>query len=323
MELSISVEGLFGLNWTRWKQFVKTVEEAGFPGLYCSDHFLYLEPPQVDSLEVYVALTYLADHSQRVRIGTMVSPLSFRDPVMMTRQAMAINDLSGGRMILGVGTGWAEREHTMFGYHLGDVKTRMDRLEEGLEVISRLMRSDEPVSFEGNFYQLREALLLPRPEHRLRLLIGGNGKRRTLPLVARYADVWNAQWTTVEELRERNVLLDDLLRKEGRQPRDLRRTGIRLLVCWRNDKEREQVIDAYRRVPGLLLPSLPTNDLISFFRQELGAVCGTPEEVVEQLHAFEAAGIEELMWQYVTLDTLEPLEIVAEAVLPLLKRGAN
>ncbi len=319
MQLSISVEGLFGLNWPRWKMLAQAVEQSGFSSLYCSDHFLYLNPPDVDSLEVYTALTYLADHSQRVNIGTMVSPLSFRDPVMMARQAMAINDLSEGRMILGVGAGWIEREHMMFGYDLGDVKTRMDRLEEGLEVITRLTRSDEPVTFAGRFYRLREARLQPRSKHPLRLLIGGNGRRRTLPLVARYADIWNAPWMTPDEIRECNTLLDNLLHKQGRQPGDLKRTAIRVIYCWRNDTERERIADAYRRVANLV-PPLPTSELIPFFKENFAALCGTPDEVIEQLRGFEAVGIEELVWQYVTLDSLDPLEVVAEVVLPHFRR---
>jgi alkanesulfonate monooxygenase SsuD/methylene tetrahydromethanopterin reductase-like flavin-dependent oxidoreductase (luciferase family) len=316
MQLSISVEGLFGLNWSRWKMLTQAVEAAGYHALYCSDHFLFLAPPDVDSLEVYSALTYLADHSERLELGTLVSPLSFRDPVMMARQAIAINDLSGGRMILGLGTGWLEREHTMFGYDLGTLKTRLDRFEEGLEVIARLTRDNEPVTFEGRFYHLQEACLLPRSERRLRLLIGAGGKQRTLPLTARYADVWNALPNlTVEDIRERNALLDDLLRHEGRRPGDLKRTVARPIMCWRTAAERERMAEIYRGVVNLL-PSLPTDELIQRLQEWFNALCGTPDEVIEQLRMFEAAGIEELMCQYVTLNSLEPLQVIAETVLP-------
>ena len=193
VELSISVEGLFGLTWPDWKRLVHTVEDGGFTGLYLSDHFLMMAPPDQPSLELIVALTYLADHTDRVRFGPMVSPLSVRDPVMLARQAAALDDLSGGRMVLGVGTGWMEREHQMFGYELGDMPTRFARLEEGLEVMSRLLRSEAPVSFDGRYFRLREAVL-PGPGRPggPPIMIGGSGPRRTLPLVARFADVWNA-----------------------------------------------------------------------------------------------------------------------------------
>jgi alkanesulfonate monooxygenase SsuD/methylene tetrahydromethanopterin reductase-like flavin-dependent oxidoreductase (luciferase family) len=112
-------------------------------------------------------------------------------------------------------------------------------------------------------------------------------------------------------------LLDDLLRKAGRQPIDVKRSAIRALFCWRTDAEREELADIYRRVTSIT-PPLPTGDLLPLFREQFGALVGTPDEVIEQLQAFEAAGIEEVMWQYVTLDSLKPLEIIAEDVLPYL-----
>src|SRR5689334_12410384 len=124
MKISITIEGLFGLSWSRWKTLTTEIEQLGFAGAYCSDHFVPWEGPVVDSLDVYSALTYLASHSHWVQIGTLVSPLSFRDPVIAARQASAISELSGGRMVLGLGAGWNEHEHHMFGYRLGDVKTR-------------------------------------------------------------------------------------------------------------------------------------------------------------------------------------------------------
>ena len=131
VELSISMEGWFGLQWPQWKRVVHAVEDLGFAGLYLSDHSVMPAPPDYPSLEMIVALTYLADHTDRIRFGSMVSPLSIRDPVLLARQAAALDDLSDGRMVLGVGTGWAQREHTMFGYELGDIPTRFARFEVG------------------------------------------------------------------------------------------------------------------------------------------------------------------------------------------------
>ena len=162
--ISIQIEGQNGLNWPYWKRFVKEIEDLGFAGLFRSDHFTNARPPDKDSLEMIVSLTYLADHTQRIHFGPLVAPVSFRHPTLLARQAAALDDLSGGRMILGVGAGWQDREHHLFGHNLGDVPTRMARMEEGLEVITRLLKSDEPVTYEGKFFQLRGALLLPRPQ---------------------------------------------------------------------------------------------------------------------------------------------------------------
>ena len=237
IELSVSVEGLFGLTWPAWKRLVRAVEALGFAGLYLSDHFILNVPPDCPSLEFIVALTHLADTSERVRFGSMVAPLSVRDPVMLTRQAAALDELSGGRMVLGVGTGWEEDEHTMFGYRLGDMSTRFARLEEGLEVITRLVRSDEPVTVDGRFFRLREAVLPgPRRPKGPPVMIGGSGPKRTLPLVARFADIWNAQMLTPDGVRERSSLLDELLVAAGRHPGDVRRTFNAFVVCGRTPR---------------------------------------------------------------------------------------
>jgi F420-dependent oxidoreductase-like protein len=226
IEVSISVEGQTGLTWPLWKRWVAMAEARGFSGLYRSDHFTMPEPPDEDSLECIVSLAYLADHSSRVRFGPLVAPLSFRDPVMLARQAAALDDLSNGRMVLGLGTGWIEREHSLFGYELGDPQARFARLEEGLEVVTRLLQSDEPVSFEGQFYRLREAVLLPRPQRNggPQILIGGSGAQRTPELAARFADIWNGIFMGPDTFRERSTALDVLLSKHGRQPHDVKRT---------------------------------------------------------------------------------------------------
>ncbi len=182
MQISISVE-TGGLTWAHWKRYVREVEELGYAGLYRADHFPINKP----TIELITSLTYLASNSKQVHFSPLVSPLSFQHPVMLARQAAALDDLSGGRMILGLGTGWQVHEHETWGYSLGNIPTRYKRFEEGLEVITRLLKSDQPVTFEGEFFQLRDALLLPRPQRSggPPILIGGNGKKRTLPLIAK------------------------------------------------------------------------------------------------------------------------------------------
>src|SRR5207248_1303165 len=141
-------------------------------------------------------------------------------------QAMHLDNLGGGRFVLGVGAGWMEREHNAFGYELGDKRTRMNRLAEALEVMSLLNRHEEPVSFAGKFYRLNDAKILPRAgrPNGVRIMVGGAGPQRTMPLTAKYADVWNAGGRAPEVYKESSTLLDELLGKAGRQPRDVRRT---------------------------------------------------------------------------------------------------
>ena len=315
--LSVQIETAFGLSWPRWKRLVAETDRLGFKGLYCCDHFL--PPPMLrdgyaDSVENVTAFTYGVTASQRLELGPLVSPVSWRDPVMLVRQAMALDDLSGGRFVLGVGAGWMEREHNAFGYQLGDKKTRMDRLAEALEVVTLLARNPEPVSFSGKFYNLSDAVLLPRsprPEG-VRIMVGGSGPTRTLPLAARYANVWNMGGSS-ERYRESSTRLDELLVKRGRQPGDVHRTLMQQVICYRSER------DVAGRVGHLAAtqPGVSPSDLLKGLRERSPAVIvGMPDQVVEQIGAYAAAGVQELMVQRFDLDDVEGLQIIAEEVMP-------
>lgn len=315
LALSIMIEGQNGLTWPRWKQVVAEVERLGFAGLFRSDHFTNMQPPDKESLELVTSLVYLADHTQRIHFGPLVAPFSFRDPVLLARQAAALDDLSGGRMILGVGAGWQEREHTLFGYPLLDVPSRLRRLEEGLEVVTRLLHSDEPVTYEGQFYHLRGATLLPRPERPggPPILIGGNGITRTLPLAARYAACWNASFISPEAFHDRSVRLDELLRAAGRRPEDVHRSLMLSLVFARDRDELEQRLAARRQRPELAGKSL--DEVVATLHTAGNAIVGTPEAVLRRIRDYEAVGVQELMLQWLDLADLDGLRVLADTVL--------
>jgi F420-dependent oxidoreductase-like protein len=317
VDISIMIEGQDGLTWPRWKRLVSEVEALGFAGLFRSDHFTNVAPPDKDSLEMIVSEVYLADHTQRIHFGPMVAPLSFRDPTLLARQAAAIDDLSGGRFILGLGAGWQEREHTLFGHDLGDVDTRMTRLEEGIEVVTRLLRSNEPVTFEGKYFQLRGATLLPRPQRPggPRILIGGNGKKRTLPLVARYANVWNGVFLTPDAYRELNAHLDTLLQQAGRQPGDVRRTMMTALFFSKDRESLERRVNEFKEQRSELA-NLSLEQAIQMLQSRM--LIGTPDQLVAQIQAYVTAGAEELMLQWFEMDDIEGLRAFAASVLPQL-----
>lgn len=314
--LSIMIEGQHGLTWPRWKRLVSEVEQLGFAGLFRSDHFTNAQPPDIDSLEMIVSLTYLADHTQRIHFGPLVAPVSFRNPMLLARQAAALDDLSNGRMILGLGAGWQEREHSLFGYDLGDVPTRMARLEEALEVITRLLNSDEPVTFEGRFFQLRGATLLPRPQRRggPQILIGGNGIKRTLLLAVRYATIWNGTYLSPDAFRERSSALDKLLEAAGRKSSDVRRTMMLTLYFGRTMEELDKRLRWRHNNPQLA--GKPLDAVIEELSTSGKAIVGTPDQIVQQLQVYANAGAEELMLQWFDLDDIEGLRGFAESVLP-------
>lgn len=226
LEIAIMLEGQNGLTWSRWQNIVRLVEYAGFVGLYRSDHFTNSNPPDKESLELWVSLTWLAANTKRIEFGPLVTPVSFRHPALTARMAAAVDDLSEGRLTLGLGAGWQEREHRLFGFDLLERAERFNRFEEGLEVVTRLLRSDAPVSFDGKYFQLREAVLLPRPSRKNGppIAIGGSGPKRTLPLVARFADEWNCILSTASTFSSLNIKLGELLNAAGRDPKSVRRS---------------------------------------------------------------------------------------------------
>lgn len=302
LQVAIMVEGQNGLNWPRWQHLAQAVEDLGFVGLYRSDHFTNGNPPDLDSLELWVSLTWLATHTRRLEFGPLVTPFSFRDPVFTARLALAVDDLSGGRLTLGLGAGWQAREHEKFGYDLLDVDRRFQRFEEGAQVVTRLLTSDTPVSFQGEFYQLKEALLLPRPARPggPPILIGGNGLRRTLPMVVRHGREWNAVYLTPPVFAERSAALDQLLAAAGRTPADVRRSMMTGVTFGRDDAEVAR--KANGRDPADL--------------RARGAVAGTPAQIVDQLGALSDAGVQRIMLQWLALDDLEGLETFGHSVLP-------
>jgi F420-dependent oxidoreductase-like protein len=307
IEAAIMIEGQDGLTWERWKKIVTLVEDMGFSGLYRSDHFTNARSPDKDSLELWVSLTWLADHTKKIEFGPLVTPFSFRHPSFTARMASAVDDLSGGRLILGVGAGWQEREHEKFGLDLLDIPKRFKRFEEGLEVLTRLLSSDKPINFTGEFYQLKEAVMLPRPKrpNGPPILIGGNGPQRTLSIAAKYALEWNAIYLLPEEFSNLNSRLDSLLEKEGRQAKDVKRSMMTGIEFGRDDNEVKKIVK--ERTQG----KLSQEELM-----ERGVLVGTANEIVEQLGSLAEAGVERIMLQWLKMDDLDRLEAMAKSILP-------
>jgi len=305
MKVAIMIEGQNGLTWPRWQRIGQAVEELGFAGLYRSDHYTNANPPDKESLELWVSLTWLASHTRRIQFGPLVTPVSFRHPTMTARMAAAVDDLSEGRLVLGLGAGWQEREHTNYGWDLLDVEGRFARFEEGLEVITRLLQSDTPVDYSGVYYTLKEGILLPRPSRPggPPILIGGNGVRRTLPLVVRYASEWNAVYLTADEFKKRNAELDELMRLQGREPVQVRRSMMTGCVIGRNRAEVDRKVEA--RTQG----RRTSREL-----RQHGVIVGTPEEIPEQIASLEQAGVQRVMLQWLDLDDLAGLERLAKSI---------
>ena len=306
LDVAIMIEGQDGLNWPRWQRIVKLVEDSGYAGLYRSDHYTNANPPDKDSLELWVSLTWLADNTERIEFGPLVTPVSFRHPTHTARMAAAVDDLSGARLTLGVGAGWQEREHEKFGWELLSVPERFDRYEEGVKVIRMLLESDEPVNFNGKYYRLHEAILLPRPQRSggPPILIGGNGIKKSLPMAAQYADEWNGVYLTPSEFSQRNQRLNELLEAEGRDPSKVRRSLMTGSVFGKDEAEVKRKVQA--RTSGKRTP----DEL-----RQRGVAVGTANQIADQLGQLAEAGVQRVMLQWLELDDLEGIAAMAQGIL--------
>lgn len=300
-EIAINLEGQHGLNWPRWQRIARAAEELGYAALTRSDHYTNANPPDMDSLELWVSLTWLADNTKRIEFGPLVSPVSFRHPTMTARMAAAVDDLSNGRLILGVGAGWQVREHHNYGYDLLELPQRMARFAEGLEIIHHLLKSDAPLDYPGQYYQLHEAVVLPRPQRPggTRLLVGGNGPQRTLPLTARFADEWNGVFLPAARYKDLTTLLDSLLRAEGREPSAVRRSLMTGIVFGRTDGE------VAEKLAGRKREELRTR----------GVLVGVASEIADQVAELDEAGVQRLMLQWMDQEDIDGLEILADRLI--------
>jgi F420-dependent oxidoreductase-like protein len=307
LEVAIMVEGQEGVGWDRWRRLALAVEDLGYAGLYRSDHFPNKQADIYrDGLELWSSLTWLAENTSRIEFGPLVSPVSFRHPVITAWQASSVDNLAGGRLRLGLGAGWNEWEHETFGFDVLDTDRRFARFEEGLEVVTRLLRNDEPVSFHGDFYQLNDALLMPRSPRPggTPVVVGGNGVRRTLPLAARYSDEWNAVFLKPEAFVDLSANLDELVRQAGRAPEQVRRTLMTRVIFGRTEAE----VD--RKLEGEFRDHLPA-----------AVLAGTEGEIVERLGYLSEAGVQRIMLQWLEVDDIDALEAMAHSVLPQLTAG--
>jgi F420-dependent oxidoreductase-like protein len=255
-------------------------EHDGWHAAYVADHFMPnaedATPLRGDTLEALAVLAALAASTTTIRLGTLVASATYRHPAVFAKAITAIDRVSGGRAIAGLGAGWQENEHASFGIELGSIRERVDRFEEYVAVVASMLHH-ETTTFEGTHYALRDAPNDPRPvQSRLPILLGVRGPRRTTAIAARAADTWNA-WTTPDSLKELNALLDGHCAAVGRDPATLARST-QALVFLSTD---EAWLAERREVPN--------------------AIVGTPREVLDVAGRYRDAGCDELIVPCFTL----------------------
>ena len=310
MRVGIMIEGQEGLTWERWWRLAQAAEDLGYESLCRSDHLTGLGgDSRRPSLETWVSLTALATRTRRIRFGPMVSPLTFYHPAILAKMAAAIDALAGGRFDLGIGAGWNEHEHTTFGIPFPPLKERMDRLECGARVI-RALEAPEPVTLDQPYYPLKKAESYPRPPRgRLRVVIGGRGEKRTLRMVAEFADEWNVTRLDVDGYRAKRQVLAEHCRAVKRDPETIARSLMIPLAIGRDAAEVARRVANARAV----FPALP--DGAAAWRTT-GFLAGTPAQVVEDLKRWDEGGLQRVLLQMLDQEDIGALELFAREVLP-------
>lgn len=310
MRVGIMLEAQEGLTWERWFAIADRVEVLRLEGLWRSDHFFSLSGDRHrPALECWSSLAALAQRTSHIRFGPLVSPMTFRHPALLARMAAAVDGLSNGRLVLGVGAGWNEAEHQAFGIRLPPLKERFDRLVEGIAVIKALWTGG-PVDLDGEFYPLRGATAYPRPLQQPAppLLIGGDGEVRLLRIVAEHADEWNSHAHGPELYRGKRARLEEHCRAVGRDPGTIHRSWMGGILIGRDARE---VADKGRWMQSFLgLDSIAPTAVPQSLR-ERGWLVGTPDEVAGQLATWTSVGVQRVMLQWYNLDDLDGLELLA------------
>lgn len=308
MRLTVFVEPQQGASYEDQLRIAQRAEECGFEAFFRSDH--YLRMGQRDGLpgptDAWLTLAGLARETTRIRLGTLLSAATFRYPGPLAISAAQVDQMSGGRVELGLGAGWYEQEHTAYAIPFPPVRERFERLAEQLEIVVGLWSTSTTFSFEGNHYRVTDSPGLPKPVQSPYppLIIGGHGTRRTPALAARFATEFNVPFGTVEVAAERIAGVRAACEQQGRDPGSLVYSVALPVCCGVSDAE------VARRAAAI------GTDVDSL--RNRASLVGTPAQVAEQIRAYQALGMSRVHLQVLDMSDLDHLNLVSEQVSPLL-----
>jgi alkanesulfonate monooxygenase SsuD/methylene tetrahydromethanopterin reductase-like flavin-dependent oxidoreductase (luciferase family) len=306
VRLALMIEGQEGVPWDDWVALASACEEHGVEALFRSDHYLSGFDETRPALDAWATIAGLAACTTKLQLGTLVSPATFRHPSVLARAAATADEISGGRVTLGLGAGWMEREHEAYGFEFATARERVARFAEQLELVHRLLRQDS-VDFDGAYYELSGAPGLGRPG--LPILVGGSAKPGTTEPAVRFADEYNTFFATMEEIRERKRILDDACERAGRDPATLPYSLMAPCVVGRDERE---LRESARRI-GARFGREPQEVLDRY--GERGPV-GTVEQVVERLGQIAELGYERVMLQHLAHQDLDTVALIGRELVP-------
>ncbi|MDL9938457.1 LLM class F420-dependent oxidoreductase [Gordonia sp. ABSL1-1] len=304
MDLRIFTEPQQGATYDDLLRVAQAAEQLGFDAFFRSDHYVAMNVDgRPGPTDAWLTLAALARETSRIRLGTLVTSATFRHPGQLAIEVAQVDQMSGGRVELGLGAGWFEREHEAYGIPFPTLRDRFDRFEESLAIITGLWSTPLGDTFDhdGKHYRLTDSPALPKPVQSPRppIIVGGKGKRRTPEIAARYADEFNVVFAPVEEARDQIDRVRAAAATVGRAAEEIAFSAALVLCCGRDEAEFARRAGAIGREPAEL---------------RRNGAAGTPDEVVAAIERYRELGIERFYLQTLDLDDIDHLELVADTV---------
>jgi F420-dependent oxidoreductase-like protein len=298
MRLCLMIEGQEGVTWDDWVRLARLTEEHGLEGLFRSDHYTAIIRRDADAHDAWATLAGLAAITERIRLGTMVSPATFRHPSVLARIAATVDHISGGRVEVGMGSGWYEREHEAHGFPFLGARQRFALFSEQVEVVVRSW-IEERFDHDGPAYRLRDQLALPRPVQQPHppLILGGTVKPRFAALAARYATEVNTLGAPDDELRERKAALDRACAEAGRDPGTL---GFSVMTACFVGETESDVLDRVARFLSIRGDDTDPAALVAERRDRW--LVGTGDDVAERIAELGELGVSRVFLQHLNHD---------------------
>jgi F420-dependent oxidoreductase-like protein len=317
MRVCLMVEGQEDVTWEQWVALARACETHGLDGLFRSDHYLSVAGAfERGALDAWTTLAGLAAVTSTLRLGTLVSPATFRHPSVLAKSVVTVDHISRGRVELGIGAGWHEPEHSRLGFPFPPTRERVDALAEQLEIVHRSW-DEGPFSFEGRHFRLVEANPQPKPVQRPHppLIVGGSAGPRSVALAARWADEYNTVFATPEECRERRARVAEACEREGRAP-----LPFSLMTGMLVGADRADLHERASRLAALRGEALSGGDPAAYVAALPPAwIAGTVDEAVAQLGRLADAGVERVMLQHLLHDDLDVVALLGERIAPALR----
>jgi F420-dependent oxidoreductase-like protein len=310
VELCLMIEGQEGVTWQDWAALADACETSGLAALFRSDHYLSGDGlVGRGSHDAWTTLAALAARTSRIRLGTMVSPVTFRHPSLVANAAMTVDHISGGRAELGLGAGWYELEHQVYGFPFPPMAERMAMLEEQLEIVSRQWIEHE-FSFSGNHYTLERCQATFTPvQSPLPVIVGGAGKKRTVELAARFGHEYNVVSGEPDECRAVHRRIVEACSRLGRDP-----LRFSLMTTVLVGRDRDELHRRGDRLGELFYDGQSGEQLLAEHGD--GWICGTVDEAAEKLEALAAAGVQRAMLQHLDHRDLEAVHLFGSELAP-------